>query len=219
MTKEFFSRSRARANPNLEKSEIKERADQGRAEVPGWSLRGYKRKVKTVTEDEQKKMEKRLRRRANSLKEEMLADLQERGLVPKPEPGRRKVRGPAYDGEYKELWEAGDELGAGNELDDRDNRDGGKKSGQAGGQKGLGTVFVQMVEDYVALWITREKLEADIDERGVTVMDEKRGLPVENCSVSARVRVSKQMTTIIQSLGYKDHAVKARRPEVEDDEL
>ncbi len=161
-----------------------------------------------MTEEEQKKLERKLRRRAKVIKAEMLADLQARGLVPKPETGnRRKVHGPAYEGDYKELWESTAEPEDGDEP----------KAGD--GQKGLGTVFVQMVEDYVALWITREKLEADIAERGVTVMDEKRGLPVENCSVSARVRVSKQMTTIVQSMGYKDHAVKARRPEVEDDEL
>ena len=145
--------------------------------------------MRSVTEEEQKKLERKLRRRAKTIKAEMLADLQAHGLVPK------------------------------DEEEEETNDGGGRKSQAAGGRQGLGTVFVQMVEDYVALWITREKLEADIAERGVTVMDEKRGLPVENCSVSARVRVSKQMTTIVQSLGYKDHAVKARRQEVEDDEL
>ena len=90
----------------------------------------------------------------------------------------------------------------------------------AGGDKDRGAIYADMVEDCVALWITRERLEADIAERGVTVFDEKRGLPVENCSVSARVRVSKQMTTIMQTLGYKDQAIKARRPEGDaDDEL
>lgn len=96
------------------------------------------------------------------------------------------------------------------------------KSGEGvpAGDRDRGAIYTDMVEDYVALWITREKLEADIAERGVTVFDEKRGLPVENCSVSARVRVSKQMTTIMQTLGYKDQAVKARRPEWDmDDDL
>lgn len=88
------------------------------------------------------------------------------------------------------------------------------------GDRDRGAIYADMVEDYVALWLTRERLEADIAERGVTIMDEKRGLPVENCSVSARVRVSKQMTTIMQTLGYKDQAVKARRPEGDmDDDL
>lgn len=89
-----------------------------------------------------------------------------------------------------------------------------------GSDRDRGAIYADMVEDYVALWITRERLEKDIEERGVTVMDEKRGLPVENCSVSARVRVSKQMTTIMQTLGYKDQAIKARRPEGDfDDDL
>ena len=90
----------------------------------------------------------------------------------------------------------------------------------SGSNRDRGAIYADMVEDYVALWITRERLEADIAERGVTVFDEKRGLPVENCSVSARVRVSKQMTTIMQTLGYKDQAIKARRPEGDaDDDL
>ena len=96
---------------------------------------------------------------------------------------------------------------------------GGRGEASRAERESQGAVYTDMVEDYVALWITREKLEADIAGRGVTVFDEKRGLPVENCSVSARVRVSKQMTTIMQTLGYKDQAIKARRPEGCDDDL
>ena len=193
-----------------------------------------------MTDEEQKKLERRLRRKAKIIKEEMLEDLQARGLVPKEDRGRagrksrksRKKQSAAIDEDYtcrltgadteEYGWqeERGPEYGG--RWDGREPEGGGRWDGrepEGGGKEGRGTVFVQMVEDYVELWITRAKLEADIAERGVTVMDYKRGLPVENCSVSARVRVSKQMTTIVQSLGYKDHAVKARRPEVEDDEL
>lgn len=100
----------------------------------------------------------------------------------------------------------------------RDLQERGLTAPKDGSDRDRGTIYADMVEDYVALWITRERLEADISERGVTVPDEKRGLPVENCSVSARVRVSKQMTTIMQTLGYKDQAIKARRPEGDADE-
>lgn len=165
--------------------------------------------MRSVTKEEREKLERKLRRRAKVIKKKMLADLQARGLVPKDE--KETDVGDGLESGETGGWTSGG-------AESRTGR-GGRKSQAAGGRQGFGTVFVQMVEDYVALWITREKLEADIAERGVTVMDEKRGLPVENCSVSARVRVSKQMTTIVQSLGYKDHAVKARRPEVEDDDL
>lgn len=100
----------------------------------------------------------------------------------------------------------------------RDLQERGLTAPKDGSDRDRGTIYTDMVEDYAALWITRERLEADISERGVTVMDEKRGLPVENCSVSARVRVSKQMTTIMQTMGYKDQAIKARRPEGDADE-
>ena len=80
-------------------------------------------------------------------------------------------------------------------------------------------IYGDMVGDYLELWWTRAELEADIRERGVTVMDEKRGLPVENCSVSARVRVSAQMAKLYKALGCQELAVKNQAPEDEDDAL
>jgi Phage terminase, small subunit len=80
-------------------------------------------------------------------------------------------------------------------------------------------IYSDMVGDYLELWWTRAELEEDIQERGVTVMDEKRGLPVENCSVSARVRVSAQMAKIYKALGCQELAVKNQAPEDEDDAL
>lgn len=80
-------------------------------------------------------------------------------------------------------------------------------------------IYSDMVGDYLELWWTRAELEDDIQERGVTVMDEKRGLPVENCSVSARVRVSAQMAKLYKALGCQELAVKNQAPEDEDDAL
>lgn len=80
-------------------------------------------------------------------------------------------------------------------------------------------VYSDMVGDYLELWWTRAELEADIRERGVTVMDEKRGLPVENCSVSARVRVSAQMAKLYKALGCQELATKNQAPDGDDDEL
>ncbi len=71
-------------------------------------------------------------------------------------------------------------------------------------ERGLtGQIYADLVGDYIELWWHRAALEADIKARGVTVMDVKRGLPVENCSVSARVRVSAQMGKIYKDLGCK----------------
>ena len=80
-------------------------------------------------------------------------------------------------------------------------------------------IYGDMVGDYLELWWTRAELEDDIRERGVTVFDEKRGLPVENCSVSARVRVSAQMGKMYKAMGFQELAVRNQAPEDEDDAL
>ena len=80
-------------------------------------------------------------------------------------------------------------------------------------------IYADMVDDYIALWKQRAQLDADIEDRGVTVFDEKRGMPVDNISVSRRVQVSHQMLAIYRDLGFRDQAVKARAPDGEDDEL
>lgn len=80
-------------------------------------------------------------------------------------------------------------------------------------------IYSDMVDDYLELWWTRAKLEDDIRERGVLVYDAKRGLDVENCAVSARVRVSAQMAKLYKALGCQELAAKNQAPDGEDDEL
>ena len=80
-------------------------------------------------------------------------------------------------------------------------------------------IYADMVGDYMELWWTRAELEADIQERGVLIWDGKRGLNVENCSVSARVRVSAQMAKLYKALGCQELATKNQAPDGEDDEL
>lgn len=80
-------------------------------------------------------------------------------------------------------------------------------------------VYSDLVEDYVQLWIQRERLQADIEERGITVYDGKREMDVPNCSIGEKLRTSKQMTTIFRALGFQDAALKAQAPAGEDDEL
>lgn len=176
-----------------------------KTKTPEGALDGFQVYAEPAEED------KKLRRRASRIRKAMLNDLQARGLL------AAKTGGKVGTGR-SEWGYASQQADAFAEAGQRST--GRKGSGSRAERESLGAVYADMVEDYVALWITREKLERDIAERGVTVMDEKRGLPVENCSVSARVRVSKQMTTIMQTLGYKDQAIKARRPEGDfDDEL
>ena len=81
------------------------------------------------------------------------------------------------------------------------------------------TMYADKVDEYMDLWQRRKELEADIEARGVCVMDEKRGMLVENRSVSLEVQVSRQMLAIYFALGFKDDGLNAKRADNEDDEL
>lgn len=80
-------------------------------------------------------------------------------------------------------------------------------------------IFADKVQEYIDLWIRRQQLKEDIEARGVNVMDEKRGMLVENRSVSLEVQVSRQMLAIYTALGFKDQAAVAKTEAFEDDEL
>lgn len=80
-------------------------------------------------------------------------------------------------------------------------------------------VYRDKVEEYMTLWRQLRELQEDIQERGVTVMDEKRGMRVENRSVSLATQVSKQMLAIYTALGLKPAENSGRRSGADDDEL
>lgn len=81
-------------------------------------------------------------------------------------------------------------------------------------------IYLDKVHEYMDLWQRRRELEADITQRGIHVMDPKRGMLVENRSVSLEVQVSRQMLAIYTALGFKDDASSAKRiGGEEDDEL
>ena len=64
-------------------------------------------------------------------------------------------------------------------------------------------IYRDKVQEYMGLWDRLQDLRMDIKRRGVTVMDEKRGMMVENRSVSLEVQVSRQMLAIYAALGFK----------------
>ena len=78
--------------------------------------------------------------------------------------------------------------------------------------------YTDKVKEYMDFWVQRKQLKDDIDSRGVSVMDEKRGMMVENRSVSLEVQVSRQMLAIFTALGFKEDAL-AEPQGGEDDEL
>lgn len=80
-------------------------------------------------------------------------------------------------------------------------------------------IYFDMAADYIELWWHRAALEADIRENGVKIYDAKRGIDVENCAVSARVRVSAQMARLYKAMGCQELAQKNQAPDGDDDEL
>ena len=67
-------------------------------------------------------------------------------------------------------------------------------------------------------WVQRKQLKDDIDSRGVSVLDEKRGMMIENRARIAGGPVSRQMLAIFTALGFKEDAL-AEPQGGEDDEL
>ena len=65
-------------------------------------------------------------------------------------------------------------------------------------------VFRDQLSRYLDLWCEYQELSADIEERGVTVMDEKRGMLVENRSLTIRHQTSNKMLDIYTALGFRD---------------
>ena len=78
-------------------------------------------------------------------------------------------------------------------------------------------VYVDKVTEYIDLWMRRQALKEDIEERGVTVLDEKRGVMTENRSVSLEVQVSRQMLAIYGALGFKASSEKDAGADLDDD--
>lgn len=84
-------------------------------------------------------------------------------------------------------------------------------------------VFQDQLSRYLDLWCEYQELSADIAERGVVVMDEKRGMLVENRSLTIRHQTSNKMLDIYTALGFRDISAPRAGPKTggaePDDEL
>jgi len=70
----------------------------------------------------------------------------------------------------------------------------------------IGKYYIDLVDDYMALWDTKKKLIADIKERGVTVKyqnSETQWGYKKNDSVDQLVKVNQQMLKLLDALGIK----------------
>lgn len=62
--------------------------------------------------------------------------------------------------------------------------------------------YIDKVDEYMDFWVRRCELRDDVNDRGLTVTDE-RGRVSENRSVSLEIQVSRQMLSIFTALGFK----------------
>lgn len=79
-------------------------------------------------------------------------------------------------------------------------------------------VYEDKVAEYMDFWCRRKELQADIEERGLTVVDE-RGRMSENRSVSLEIQASKQMLAIFTALGFKQEVERGGSGGADEDEL
>ena len=87
------------------------------------------------------------------------------------------------------------------------------------GGNGMEDADQMLVADYCYAEQLKGMLQADIAERGILIFDARRGLDVENCSISARVRVSAQMDRLYKALGFQELAQRNQAPDGDDDDL
>ena len=84
-------------------------------------------------------------------------------------------------------------------------------------------VYTELLHRYLDLWCEYQDLTDDIKERGVVVMDEKRGMLVENRSLTIRHQTSNKMLDIYAALGFRDISAPRAGPKANgvnaDDEL
>ena len=84
-------------------------------------------------------------------------------------------------------------------------------------------VYTELLHRYLDLWCEYQDLTDDIKERGVVVMDEKRGMLVENRSLTIRHQTSNNMLDIYAALGFRDISAPRAGPKANgvnaDDEL
>ena len=81
-------------------------------------------------------------------------------------------------------------------------------------------MYLDKVDEYMDLWEQRILLQKDIEERGLTIYDEKKGWTSENRSVSLEVQVSRQMLALYKALGFTADTVKVQsKTQQADDDL
>ena len=80
-------------------------------------------------------------------------------------------------------------------------------------------VYRELLRRYMELWCEFQDLTQDIRARGVCVEDPKRGMMVENRSLTIRHQTSQKMLDIYNALGFRELSAGAARSIPDEDEL
>lgn len=68
-------------------------------------------------------------------------------------------------------------------------------------------VYLRKAREYVQYFRILQAFYLDIEERGVMVWDEKRGMTVDNPAVGKSVQVANIMQSIFRDLGFREQAI------------
>lgn len=81
-------------------------------------------------------------------------------------------------------------------------------------------IYRDMVNRYMSFREMEYLADLDIAEKGLNVLDERRGTMMANPSVATKLNASRQAAQIYRALGFEDEAKKSRSPAEDfDDEL
>lgn len=70
----------------------------------------------------------------------------------------------------------------------------------------VGQYYMDLVDDYMDMWLTKQALVADIQDRGIQILGySASGAPVikKNESVESRIKINAQMLKLLSEIGIK----------------
>lgn len=79
-------------------------------------------------------------------------------------------------------------------------------------------IYKDMVGRYMSFREMEYLADLDISEKGLNVLDEKRGTMMANPSVATKLNASRQAAQIYRALGFEDEAKKSRSLGGDDDD-
>ena len=79
--------------------------------------------------------------------------------------------------------------------------------------------YTDMVEQYMGFWVDVQQAQAEIDRDGLTILDERRGTPIQNPACATKRQASQEMRKLFDTLGFAAEAKRASAAGDDDDEL